>query len=276
MSFSWIYHTNVHTKSERIDMKVKSIISLLLIIPSLLFSQVDFCVFTWPKCGTHLLTYILGQITSMNAHGTALLNLHENLDFVSHVKEKNGFPYTHIIADWQFDELIEKNYKFIFIYRDPRDQIVSYAYWIDILNEVHPHYPLIKLDIPQRIEELITGQLFGKPMYEAYDEHSFKKSNELRDYVLSVRFEDLIGPNGGGSLEKQVETILKIAKFLDFPLTMERAEEISNKSWGNSFTFRKGTIGQWKEYFTPKDIQLYKERYGALLIEIGYEKDLNW
>jgi hypothetical protein len=43
-----------------------------------------------------------------------------------------------------------------------------------------------------------------------------------------------------------------------------------------SGTFRKGKPGGWQEHFTVKNKQVFKEIAGDLLIQMGYEKDLDW
>ena len=40
--------------------------------------------------------------------------------------------------------------------------------------------------------------------------------------------------------------------------------------------YRKGVAGDWKEVFTKRDKQIFKEEAGELLAELGYEKDLDW
>ena len=39
---------------------------------------------------------------------------------------------------------------------------------------------------------------------------------------------------------------------------------------------RKGISGDWKNYFTRKDGQIFDELAGDLLIDLGYEKDRSW
>ena len=41
-------------------------------------------------------------------------------------------------------------------------------------------------------------------------------------------------------------------------------------------TKRNGKIGGWKNKMTKMDIKLIKQLAGNMLIEVGYEKDLNW
>jgi hypothetical protein len=40
--------------------------------------------------------------------------------------------------------------------------------------------------------------------------------------------------------------------------------------------YRKGLSGDWKNYFTPKLKKEFKDRYGELLIDLGYARDLRW
>lgn len=39
---------------------------------------------------------------------------------------------------------------------------------------------------------------------------------------------------------------------------------------------RKGVSGDWRNYFTPAQKDRFKAAAGELLIELGYEKDMNW
>lgn len=40
--------------------------------------------------------------------------------------------------------------------------------------------------------------------------------------------------------------------------------------------YRKGVPGDWKNHFTPKHIEAFKENYNDLLIKLGYESTGNW
>ncbi len=39
---------------------------------------------------------------------------------------------------------------------------------------------------------------------------------------------------------------------------------------------RKGVVGDWKNYFDDRITRIFKEEAGQALIDVGYEKDLNW
>lgn len=40
--------------------------------------------------------------------------------------------------------------------------------------------------------------------------------------------------------------------------------------------FRKGVAGDWRNHFTPKIERAFKDRYGELLVRLGYESNLDW
>lgn len=40
--------------------------------------------------------------------------------------------------------------------------------------------------------------------------------------------------------------------------------------------YRKGVAGDWQNYLKDENKALFKERWGQLLIDLGYETDLNW
>jgi lipopolysaccharide transport system ATP-binding protein len=40
--------------------------------------------------------------------------------------------------------------------------------------------------------------------------------------------------------------------------------------------YRKGVPGDWQHYFSPRVTAAFKERYGPLLIDTGYERDMDW
>lgn len=40
--------------------------------------------------------------------------------------------------------------------------------------------------------------------------------------------------------------------------------------------YRKGVPGDWRNHFTPRVTELFKRRYGDVLIYAGYEKDKDW
>lgn len=83
-------------------------------------------------------------------------------------------------------------------------------------------------------------------------------------------FTEMIRFLGADSDEKLVEKIVEKNSFES--RSGNRAPGIEDPK---SF-FRKGIAGDWKNYFTERDKQIYKEEAGGLLIELGYEIDDDW
>lgn len=241
----------------------------LLSLSILLLAEADFTMLSVPKCGTHLLVECLKGISEKTPYGIPSLSFSKDPNIIDSIKSEGKFIYAHGYSKEQRDQLNLIGYKVLFIYRDPRDQLISLMYWLKYL----PEYPPSKIqDTNNIIHELITGNLYGMPAYETYYNKTFV---QLKDFplekMLMIKFEDLVGSKGGGDDDIQHATILEIANFLEIELSLEKAKEIGISLWGSSMTFRKGKIGQWKDYFTPQHIELYKERYQSVLIELKYD-----
>jgi hypothetical protein len=96
-----------------------------------------------------------------------------------------------------------------------------------------------------------------------------------------VRYEDLlVRPNeevgrlarflGADASEKAVQQAVGSASFEKLSKGRERGQE------DTSSFYRKGVAGDWNNYFTERDKEIYKEEAGELLIRLGYERDLDW
>ena len=96
-----------------------------------------------------------------------------------------------------------------------------------------------------------------------------------------VRYEDLLErPDeevrrlarflGADTSEKAVQQAIDSASFERLSKGRERGQE------DTSSFYRKGVAGDWTNYFTERDKEIYKEEAGKLLIRLGYERDLDW
>lgn len=264
----------------------------LLLIPLILLSKNIFSNFnptfltSIPKCGTNLLIKNI-KLLFKNFNYMSNYTFNKSWIFLDHKglekssKKINSILVGHIFYDKKYVQLLKKyKAKGIFIFRDPRDQIISLCYWY---KSKHPETipDLINSDIDKLISSLIkNARLFGtnlniKNCYEKY--LHWKKEN----IIYTTQFEKLVGPEGGGSQEEQIQEIKNISNFLGLKKTDQEIIDITNKLWGNnegpsSHTFREGQIGSWKKHFTEENKKLFKEIAGQLLIDLGYEKDLNW
>ena len=165
--------------------------------------------------------------------------------------------------------------------RDPRDIVISHVYWVTYRyteGRFHPYFRQLP-DDDARLMASIRGT---PPLPDGSRLEDI--GARVRSYLkwaehgaLVVRFEHLVGPEGGGSRQAQVAEIQAIARHIGLPLTEKSAEHLASRLFSQkSPTFRRGRIGTWRERFTPEHKAAFKEVAGNLLIELGYENDLDW
>ena len=103
----------------------------------------------------------------------------------------------------------------------------------------------------------------------------------LGENYLEVRYESVLekpekevgrilgflGADAGGTA---VRGCIEAGSFVKQTKGRGRGQEDSS-----SF-FRKGVAGDWRETFTDRDRQIFKQEAGDLLLQLGYEKDDGW
>jgi len=212
-------------------------------------------------------------------------------------KTKKNIWHTHLHYRPEYVPVfIETESPFLFGYRDPRDLVVSMARFmkhdkisgVDALSMNDLMLKLIQdnyLTSHQKQDDFSTsGHPPVRDIFDLYNNIYLPWRNVPGCY--SVRFENLIGAQGGGSDEKQLEEIKNIAKHIGVSITREKAKKIAENLFGGTLTFnatvnmagteQAGQIGSWKSCFTEEHKRLFKEVAGQLLIDLGYEADMNW
>ncbi|MBA3815279.1 MAG: sulfotransferase domain-containing protein [Parachlamydiaceae bacterium] len=236
-----------------------------------------FVIFTPPKCGTHLVCNVVSYMLGSAPLITDQFNSIEDVtNIIEDAKRNNQFLVSHSFTSEMLESLIKKNYKIIFILRDPRDQLISMMYWMKkgYWNE----FTVSKIDDrSEQIDEMITGNIFGWSCYEGCIGVRMELLKSLpAESVYITRFETLVGPKGRGDQYLQNEEIQNIGEFLGLKLSTEAAQNIADHSFGGTWSFREGKIGAWKEHFLPHQIDLYKAIYSDLLIRLQYETTKDW
>ena len=182
------------------------------------------------------------------------------------------------------DVLKSEGFRVLFMIRDLRDIVVSDANYVTYKCNFHPlhaYYNSLESDT-----ERLMASIRGVPEHcypggerpKAWKNHTKSMLPWLDEpSCLTVRFEDLIGRGGGGSDEKQIETVEAILKHIGVEISQEEIKQIAAKTFfTGSRTFRKGRIGDWHNHFTEEHKRAFKEVRGETLIKLGYEKDLDW
>lgn len=244
-----------------------------------------------PKSGSHLLTQVIDgiiEISPLVDSGMPPLNRAEkNIKLGSYEKIQNrihslkagDFSYGYLNANKNYVPLLSnEKFSVLFIYRDPRDVVVSqvqYATYMKKNHHMHDFYQQLDSD-----EERLNAAICGV----ATD--GYKISSILKRYenyqgwldcstTFPVKFEDLI-------LNRD-EAFREILRFLQGRgLTISISEDEAVKKMNEavqpkkSGTFRKGQPGSWKEQFSEENKRIFKEQTGNLLIRLGYEDSMDW
>lgn len=165
--------------------------------------------------------------------------------------------------------------KFIVMYRDLRDMCVSRYYHI-INEETHRHHQLYK-SLPLA-EGLLHSINIIRMEYVSWvkDWHDIAKAHS--EAILEVRYEDLHADVRG--------CMGRVLAFFDLPQEEALLDRMAgsqlkkptalSQSLAHGETQRKGIVGDWRNHFTQDHKDYFKEVAGQVLIDLGYETDLNW
>jgi len=191
---------------------------------------------------------------------------------------RGQFVNAHLPAHKGLLDLVEEDgIKTVFMIRDPRDVAISNYKYVCEIDATHYSHRYVA-DLPDdnaRLMAVIKGidgaiASVGE-LWKRFDGW-FHESN-----TLVVRYEDLIGPQGGGGTQAQLSTIASIASHLGSDLSGDELVRIASTVYSTKApTFRNGKIGTWKEMFTFEHVAMFKEQTGDLLVRLGYEESNDW
>lgn len=236
-----------------------------------------------PKAGTHLLETALERYPLLRNAGKRTVSCAGPTVSAPVLRAIGGigrgaFLNAHVVAAPPLLEVVQqRGIRVLLMIRDPRDIVVShfkYVGGIDKTHRLYEHYRNLP-DDEARLMASITGVGELRPSIGELL-RQFEAWMDL-DNTLVCRFEDFIGPRGGGSAAAQREALTAVAGHLSIPLDAAAIAHIADGIFSpRSSTFRKGRSGTWREYFGPGHIQTFKELAGDEIIRYGYENDTNW
>lgn len=164
-----------------------------------------------------------------------------------------------------------------FIYRDPRDVVVSHVYYVTDMEPGHVHHDYYA-SLPD-FDARLKVSILGRPEIDVEFPDiaaRFAPYMAWLDHpeVLKVRFEDLV-------LEREKALARILEHFLRrVPLGVPRARLLDVLQAAidphRSPTFRSGTTGEWRKSFTSEHKALFKKVAGDLLLRLGYENNQDW
>jgi hypothetical protein len=185
----------------------------------------------------------------------------------------------HCVYSPGFGELLrEQDLEMVCILRDPRDTALSHMRYLQERprHQAFEEYMALA-DDHERLMYSIRGGWLGDYPLQSLDERYRRFLDWQREAGAElVKFEDLVGPEGGGSEDAQRLATRRVAEHLGIELGEERLEEVCSGLFGKGRTFRKGQSGGWQDGFAPEHREAVKEVAGSLLVELGYEENLDW
>jgi sulfotransferase 6B1 len=234
-----------------------------------------------PKSGTHLLETVVEQIPILRHFGGRTLRTNIYSSPLACYKRvgrlsKGEFAPAHLAFDEAlFDIIKQNNIKVLMMARDPRDIIVSNEHYITNIDKTHEHHKYLS-SLPSseaRIEALIKGFDNNGIVYPSIAElfASYQKWTQQPE-VFCLKFEDLIGEKGGGSQQKQRDTVERLIQYLGVELKADELNSICESTFSTkSSTFRKGKIGSWADSISKRHLEmLHKDAY-TIMKSYGYE-----
>lgn len=241
-----------------------------------------------PKSGTHLLVRLLSILPKTANAGeflsTRQLGGTDGPKVAAELQRRLAKvrPGTYVTAHMPWGQQLEEDLKrrgfaHIFIVRDPRAVVASYVPYVmrDPTHFLHERFMEMS-DDDQRVEAIITGMPPDRTggALPSVAERIQQYLPWLVGADAVCRFEDLVGPAGGGDLERQLQAIDVVARACRRPLTPSAAEDVGSRLWSSaSPTFRKGRIGSWTEELSAHQTSLIAETAGELIARLGYGDD---
>lgn len=248
---------------------------------------------SFPKSGTHLLSQILDGFARLGpavVSGLPVILTYDNftgqrrpLQAILADLERFGpgdVGFGHLHAEPEIiQKLCQPNWVPFFIYRDPRDVVVSHVYYLSEMQPGHVHrdYYVQQLDT---FEARLATSIRGLPESPLeFPDIAARFAPFLgwleQPQVLALQFEALVSDP-----QAQIQHILQHALDRGFPLEVDRESAgqllLDSIDPGRSPTFRSGKTGGWRQHFTPEITALFKNTAGELLIQLGYEDDDDW
>ena len=216
----------------------------------------SFCFLTnCPKAGTYLMRQILGM--RQEERSIIRLEVGRYRDIAA-VQSATIYPTGisgHILPIPAMVRLSNGLPSFI-LYRNPRDIIVSWYYYVDKISRKHRVTKIGNSNLNYKDFEgedrknLLIGNLHGQmaPMLPWGDTD-----------IIPLRYE--------GLLECPEEELAPVsaASGIDLDVLVERSRYRGGK------TFRKGVAGEWRHEFSDKQKKKIDELYGDIMEAWGYD-----
>ncbi len=246
---------------------------------------------SFPKSGTHLLDQILLGFNRVAPFSRRLHSFYAEYEGESGQKRTpeqavawlNSLRPGDITSAHLFgrEEVLKRvcSLAFIpyFIFRDPRDVVVSHVFYVTDMEARHVHHDHYQSlpDFNARLNVSILGRPDPKIEFPNITDRFAPYLGWLdQPSVMKIHFEDLINDRAA-TLKSIIDHFLsRVPLQISHEMLLDSLESSINPS--RSPTFRSGKTGEWKKYFTEVHKKIFKDVAGDLLVKLGYEKNHDW
>jgi len=244
-----------------------------------------------PKSGSHLLLQVLNGFTRImpyryvEAEPVRTINKDGGRRTADRVlSDLKAIPRG--VIGWGYVDAAPENASFLtssgrvnfFIYRDPRDLLVSQVFFATDMHEehgMHDYYQSLP-DFGERLKVAITGvDRDGLYMVSVKGRYEGVFQWLEQPNVMCIRYEDLVDRRES-TLASMLDEVERTGYKIPTPRETAAAILVEAIQPKKSRTFRVGRTGNWKEYFTDEHKRLFKAVAGDLLVRLGYEVSNDW
>jgi sulfotransferase 6B1 len=248
---------------------------------------------SFPKSGTHLLIQVLqgcahigpvvdGGLPAVLTYDGPSGTMRPLDDILRDLRSlrPGDIAYGHLHAAPQTVELLTQDSMApYFIYRDPRDVVVSHVHYVTEMEPKHVHHSYYRHELKSFDERLRVSILGRSDLDIPFPDIRQRFDPYLgwleRPEVLALQFEDFISAR-----DKTLLMILEHARGRGLRFHVREQEALQSLRSAmdprRSPTFRSGKVGKWRESFSEEHKNLFKEICGDLLVRLGYEQSQDW
>jgi len=246
---------------------------------------------SFPKSGTHLLDQILLGFSRVAPFSLRLHSFYAEYEGESGIKraperaidwldslQARDIASAHLFARPEaVARLIKPRFVPYFIFRDPRDVVVSHVFYVTDMEARHVHHDYYA-SLPD-FDSRLKVSILGRPELDIEFPNIAERFAPYLGWldhpaVMKIHFEDLVNDRSA-TLDQITDHFLARVLLPASRQTILASLE-SSIDPGKSPTFRSGKTGEWKKLFTPEHKRIFNEVAGDLLIRLGYEQNNNW
>lgn len=246
---------------------------------------------SFPKSGTHLLDQILLGFANVAPYARRVHSFYAEYEGESGKKRDpqqalnwldslrpRDIASAHLFARPEaVARVCSEKFAPYFIFRDPRDVVVSHVFYVTDMEARHVHHEYYKSmpDFDARLKVSILGRTDTNIEFPNIAERFAPYLGWLdKKEILTIHFEDLIHHREATLTAIMDHLLSRVTLQAPRQLILDSLEASINPK--KSPTFRSGKTGEWKKHFTDEHKRIFKEVAGDLLVKLGYEKDNNW